>query len=185
MFGKRGLSAVVATVSLILLTSVAMVIIAGYIIPLVRNSLSEGTECTSYRDYFFFEEEFGYNCYKNVTDHWLYAVSVGAASISRDEENNIKGFRLSFITENGDSRTVDVEEGIPAGSKAGEIRKINASLTLLDIPKSGEVRTYVYNSSERFNSVRMAPKLKSERICPITDSMKINRNICDKVLSVV
>lgn len=67
MFGKKGLSAVVATVSLVLLTFAAVVVISSFIIPLVRDNLNEGTECSAYRDYFFFEEEFGYNCYNGTS----------------------------------------------------------------------------------------------------------------------
>ena len=49
---KRGLSNVVSTILLVLLTFSAVVIVAGILIPFVRDSLNEGSECLDYRDYF-------------------------------------------------------------------------------------------------------------------------------------
>jgi hypothetical protein len=179
---KKGLSSVVATVALILLTFAAVATIAGYVVPLVRDGLTEGTECNSLGNYFLFEEEFDYNCFSGSDGDWLYAVSIGVGSSKKN--NEIKALKLSFVNSQGESKVVDIEDGLRAGSEIGQIRRINTSLDLV-IPKSGEVRTYVYRSDEKFESVGVSPVLESRRVCPVSDSTKIDRNICQGVLSAV
>ena len=44
-FGKRGLSEVIATILIILITIVSIGILAAVVIPYVRNNLDEGTSC--------------------------------------------------------------------------------------------------------------------------------------------
>ena len=180
MIRKKGLSSVVATVSLILLTFAAVGIIAEYIIPLVKDNLSDGGECLNYRDYFSFRDELGYNCGKNG----LYSVSVGASPAGGETGKKINGFVLVFIEETGDSSDVEVSIGSSDfGMDEGMIRRVNTSLKL-DVPKSGEVRTYVYNSSKRFISVEIYPKLMSDRLCSLTDSIKIEDVVCANILTV-
>jgi len=181
MLGKKGLSSVISTVSLVLLTIAAVAIIAGYVVPLVKGGLEGGTECNNFRTYFVFEEEFDYNCFSGSDGDWLYAVSVGAGS--SNSEVGTRGLKLSFINDQGESRVVDVEDGLSAGTEIGQVRRINSTL-LLEVPKSGEVRTYVYRSDMKFESVRVSPVLISERVCPVSDTVKIDRNICQGVLSV-
>jgi len=179
---KRGLSAIVATISLVLLTFAAVGIIAGFIIPLVRNNLDSGTECVDYKDYFIFREDLGYNCIKIETTR-LYAISVGAAGVNEETENKISGFKLAFITSAGDSEAVDVKDPFSNyGGDVGMIRRVNITLPL-QIPGSGGARTYVYNSTTVFESVSVAPILKSGRTCGISDSIKFKSVICQKVVT--
>src|SRR3989344_8294511 len=45
MYGKRGVSGVIATILLILLSLVAIGILAGFVIPFVKENLDESTSC--------------------------------------------------------------------------------------------------------------------------------------------
>ena len=172
MFRKKGVSAVVATVSLILLTFGAVVVISTFIVPLVRDGLNEGTECTDFREYYIFVESSEYNCYLEDAPNWLYGVTVGAGSISKDDENEIKGLKLVFVNRAEESNSVDVFANSPdEGSGVGQVRRVDN--LPLEIPASGESRTYVYTSDERIEDVKVIPLLKSGKVCPESDSIRI------------
>jgi len=171
MKDKRGISSIVATVALILLTFSAVVVIAGFIVPFVRDNLTEGSECFPYRDYLTFEEDFGYNCF-NITDgtrsQWI---SVRAGSADEETESRVVGLKLSFITP-GDTSVVDIDE---MGTMTG-VEMLNGDATFL-IPKSGEVRSYIYNRNESFNFVEVFVKLDNGKVCEKSDSIKLD-NLC-------
>lgn len=172
---KKGLSSVVVTISLVLLSIVAVAVIAGFIIPLVRDNLDEGTECFDYRAYFSFEEEFGFNCYREEFGTKLYGVSVRAQTAGSEVEEKVKGFKLVFLKE-GESVPVSVVDD------SGEIRMLNTSKPV-EIPKSGEVRTYVYESTETFDAVEIFPFLESGRVCDRSDSTNV-RSVCESSLDI-
>ena len=84
---KRGLSGVVATALLLLITISAVVIVANFIIPFVNKSL-ESTSCFKFRDYFSFEEGDGFNCHNQES---IYSMSVKTRTDDKDADK-IKGF---------------------------------------------------------------------------------------------
>jgi len=171
MKNKKGISSVVATVSLILLTFAAVVIVAGFVVPFVRDNLDSGSECFPYRDYFTFEEEYGYNCYNITAGEKSQWVSVRTGSIDEEKEKRVIGFKLSFVRQGG-SDVVDIDE---VGS-ANNVMMLNGS-SALTIPKSGEVRTYIYAKNESFSSVEIFPKLEEGKVCAKSDSIKLD-NLC-------
>jgi hypothetical protein len=180
-FNKKGLSAVVATISLVLLTVVAVSIVVGIVLPFVRENLEEGSRCVDYRDYFEFEEEFGFNCYRISGSDYLYGISVGADTVSDAVQKNVAGFKLSFIKE-GNAKVVDVFSENATGSGIGEIRMLNLNLPSIEVPISGEVRTYVYHDTEAFGAVEISPVLKGNRVCEKTDSIRVEGRICESAL---
>ncbi|MFH1425720.1 MAG: hypothetical protein ABIG28_03290 [archaeon] len=173
MYKKKGLSSIVATVSLVLLTFLAVVIVAGFVIPMVREGLKEGIECNDVRDYFVFNEDFGYNCYRTEGENFLYGVSIEAKGVSDEVEENVVGFLLPFTGSEGESIAVEIGSESDWGNGVGKIRSVDVS-SIEEIPESGEVKTYVYNSSEKFESVSVRPKLESGKLCDKSDSIKIN-----------
>jgi len=58
MKGKRGLSPVIAVLLLILITVAAVTLVATFLIPFVKDTLNDSTECVDYKSYFTFEENF-------------------------------------------------------------------------------------------------------------------------------
>ncbi len=171
---KRGLSQVVATVLLILITVAAAVIIAGFIIPWIRGGLNS-TECFNYKDYFTFENDYGYNCYRGYTDlDSTYLISITAKSGLNETQENVVGFGLALIKQ-GDSTVLTVNGGdSPATMGIFMNSDIEAGIEGdLALPKSGEVRTYYYNNSNTFESARVYPILKSGRKCEPSDTVAI------------
>ena len=172
MFYKKGLSSVVATVALILITFAAVAIISSYVVPLVKNNLEKSSECLGLESYFNFEESFNYNCFSNG----LYAISVSAGTTNSE---NLAGFKLAFLESSGETISASVIKNSPDfGFDEGKIRRFNGSLEL-DFPKNGEARTYLYNNSKSFESAEIYPVLKSDRICPKSDSIQIGGIICE------
>ncbi len=186
MIDKKGLSPVVATVALVMITVAAAVFIAGFVVPLVKNSLNEGTECLGYEDYFLFYEEFDYNCYKiensSTGKNYIYALSIEADTVSQEMVDKIRGLRIQFLG-GGENVGIEVVNGTSAGSELGGIRMLNGNLSTLSLPEKGGVKTYVYNSSVKFENIEIYPVLKSERICEQTDEIKIKDIVCDPSIS--
>jgi flagellin-like protein len=180
---KKGLSTIVATILLIMLTVVAVTAIATFVVPFVKNNLYEGTECVDYKDYFSFNEDFDYNCwiYEDPPGIYRYGITVSAESASDDIEAEVKGFSLTFLSETGDSQAIEVYDGGPTGTADGEIRRI-VSTYPLEIPENGGTRTYVYSSSQVFEFVKIYPNLNSGKTCPESDSLRILDETCDSGL---
>ena len=167
MENKRGLSAVVATISLVLLTFIAVAVIASFVVPFVRDNLISGSGCFPYREYYTFEIESGYACYEIVDGgEKEYRISVRGNSLGGEEEALVSGLKLSFI-EGGSTEVVD----IASGSASSGARMLNSGI--IAIPKSGEVRTYAYVSSADFESVEVFPVLTSGRTCDRSDEIEI------------
>ncbi|MFH1290895.1 MAG: archaellin/type IV pilin N-terminal domain-containing protein [Nanoarchaeota archaeon] len=171
---KKGLSPVVATVAVIMLTLVAAGFIAGVVVPLIKNQLNDAKECFGYEEYFTFYEEFEYNCYINISTDWLHGVSIKAKAASGDKVEQVKGFNLQFMG-SGESIAVTVENGTAVRD---EIRMLKLSKTFLEVPKQGEVKTYVYNGTRRFDSVEVFPLLKSGRVCEGTSKIDLRGERC-------
>ncbi len=170
---KRALSPVIATVLLLLLTVSAAIIIAGVVLPFIRGNLDKSTECVDYRSYFTFEEKFEfeddsfrYNCYQGDN---LYGASIRAEG-NEELSEDIGGFKLVFIQKLGDSVSVEVK----SGELVSDIRMLDAVKTELEVPKSGEVKTYVYDSGGKiYDKIEVYPLLKSGRICQISDEIAL------------
>jgi hypothetical protein len=176
---RKGLSTVIATISIILLTVVSVGIIATLVIPLVRDNLEDSTACIPYKDVYYFEEEFGYNCFKPDGNENWYGISIGAEKL--EEENKLIGFDL-FFSKSGESSKVSVREGNPNGNSPGNIRMIDTSNNAnIVVPNSGEVRTYVYitDNTNLYESVDVAPVLEGGRVCEKSDSIKLSTIECN------
>lgn len=170
---KRGVSPVIATVLILLLTVAAVALLAGFVIPFVKKELPKSSECLNYRDYFNFQEvftiqgqEYRYNCHQNGK----YGISIKAVGTDDKLAENVAGFSLAFV-ENGSSERVDVLSGQDANSSEGGIRMLNSSTSKIAVPEQSGVNTYVYNSGKSFYSVEVYPKLKSGRICERGDAI--------------
>tara|TARA_Y100000310_G_scaffold340182_2_gene435086 strand:- start:4909 stop:5397 length:489 start_codon:yes stop_codon:yes gene_type:complete len=154
MIKKRGLSPVVATVLLILLTIAAITLISSIIVPFVQTNLEESTECLAHVNYVEFDNTFSLNCYSG-NRHGL-SVKVLEEEVERVEfvfkkEGESKRVGLSDLTMYSDG---------------------SAAIT----PGKGEVRTYVYDAAIRYSKVEVYPVIEGE-VCTRLDS--IEYVICD------
>jgi hypothetical protein len=187
---KRGISTVIATVLLIFLTLVAVGLVSSIVVPLVKGWLYDSSKCIDYRDYFYFETKYGYNCINySGTGNKLYALSVGAkVSGSNDDEKvaeiaeNIEGFRL--VLYNGSMPEIlDVNNGSGVSTNVGGIKMIKNAEPKLLVPRPGEVRTYIHAREDFVDKAEVYVKLKNDELCEEkTDS--INLDIpCDPTLA--
>lgn len=177
---KKGVSTVIATVMIIAITIVSVVLLAGFIVPFVRDNLQRGTECVPYQTYFQFEEKFEfnkstykYNCYDSSKG--LHGASVRAVQdVNGPLSENLEGFNLIFIENDGTTESIRVRDGENADSTFGGIRMLDKTEAFLEVAKIGQVRTYVYNVStnKQFKSIEIYPVLKSGRVCEKTDAIE-------------
>ncbi len=178
MIKKRGISPVIATVLLIVLTISAIVLIAQFLIPFIRDNLKKSSECVPYQDHFNFEEKFDtpqgevrYNCYDSKG---LYGASVRASTLNNASDNTVVGFDLIFIREDS-SIIASARSGANTDSEEGGIRMLRIATTNIRIPSQGEVQTYVVNGSseEIYTRAEIYPVLKNNRVCERSDSITL------------
>ena len=163
---KKGLSPIIATVLLILLTVSAAVFISKFIYDFVKEKMDK-TDCYDYTDYFKFDSEFGYNCYVFNDLNYSYKLSLTAKNVRPEAEEKVKGFGLRFYKE-GDSKVVKVDEG----QLPGEIKMLSNSSASISIPKRGETRSYNYSDSNKYASAKVYAILKS-RECEAVEEASI------------
>lgn len=170
LFSKRGLSNIVATLLLVFLTVVAITVVASFVVPLVRDGLG-GTDCFTYRDYYVFEEEFGYSCHTGD----LYAVSVRNAGSAGENLTLPEGFVLVYGNE--DERQ---SHQIINGASVDAVTMLDTSISSFAIPRQGEVRTYVYDAAaagEFSGAIEYAEVhvlLAEDEVCDVSDRISIN-----------
>jgi len=164
MKGKNGVSSVVATVLLVLLTITTITVLASFIIPFVKERLS-GTDCIKYRENFMLEEKIvglNYNCFKDGKQ----GVTVKTKSEVNESLEDLGGFFVT-ITNNEGSESYRVYKNGSGfdGEVLGE--------TTFYYPKGGETITYLFNSAEKRDFVKISPILTNGEVCEESDSIEI------------
>ncbi len=176
-FGKKGVSPIIATVLIILITISAAAIIAGFVVPFVKKNLNESTECLDFKGYFEFEEkitfegeDFQYNCFVEETDKNKYGFSILSKKTDEIKLNNLEGFNLVLYKENGESKVLDIREG----KEKEKVSVLDYEEGDLSIPKQGELITYVYETEEKIEFKRMEiyPVIKG-KTCEKSDEIRI------------
>ena len=157
---KKGLSPVITTILLILLSVTAVIIIAGVIIPFVKDSLYGEKECFEASDQLTIDTENGYAC--NTTDINGNRVDI---TIKRGQkEVEITGIKIS-ISGGGKTKPYDV-----MGS---------SDVTMFDdsdkeIPGTGEALTYsIKTDLIEFESAEVYPVTACGKTCDMTDRAEI------------
>jgi flagellin-like protein len=100
---KRGISAVVATVLIILITVAAVTIIWAAIIPMIKNQLEEGTVCLDATTALMVENK-GFTCFDGAN------VKVQVSHGSKDV--GLSGIQF-LISEAGDTTSEEVTTNLP------------------------------------------------------------------------
>ena len=174
-FGKKGVSPIIATVLIILITIAAAAIIAGFVVPFVKKNLNESTECLDFEGYYEFKEkmtfegeELQYNCFDVTLKE--YGFSILSKKVDGEKIKGLEGFNLVLYKENKESIVLDIREG-----------KIKERVSILDddeeilsIPKQGELITYIYDSNEQaeFKIMEIYPIIKG-KTCEKSDEIEI------------
>jgi flagellin-like protein len=126
---KRGLSGVVVTALLILITISAIGIIAGFLIPFVRENLEE-TNCFEYRDYFEFDESFNLGCFHEKGSNKNYLVTIRPKT--GVESDKINGMVLRFI-----NQSIAEKVDVVSGELEGAMKMVDPNIGKLEIPENG------------------------------------------------
>lgn len=182
---RRGLSEVIATMLIVLLSVAMIAVIAKFVVPFVKNSLNKSSECLKYRESYKFQEvfysdnaELRYNCY---TDSLVGFSIKGDASM--ENESELSGFDL-VLFEEGSSKKISVRQGL---TKTSELRMLNQNQNNIQIPLRGEVRTYVHEKQTgegQYSYMEVYPVLSSGRVCEASDNIKLRDCLSSVTLSV-
>ena len=153
---KRGVSPVVATMLLLVLTIVLASVIFAFVIPFVQEQLGNSKACLAVIDGVEFPDS-KFNCYVASTAETGFSFKV--------KSPDVKGVRISFIDDAGNS---DVKD-FPYEDDDIRFRTIEGSygLALDDFPESGGQRTYVTNKI--YSKSEIAPITESGDICAVAD----------------
>tara|TARA_Y100000310_G_C20636460_1_gene791425 strand:- start:251 stop:835 length:585 start_codon:yes stop_codon:yes gene_type:complete len=183
MINKKGLSAVIATLLILMLTVVIVVILSAVAIPFVRDNLYSSTECVEFNDAFKFDEDQPFNCFTPDGSN-LLSIST---TLNNDTYSKIRGFSLVF-SGSGSSQSFQFKKGEDPGGALGMLDQdtsgndcINQNPDYInsEFPGRGELRTYIYLSgAEKFNKAEIGPtifseKTQKERSCEAVDSIKL------------
>lgn len=163
---KRGLSTIIATILLILLSVAAVAIIAGFLIPFIKNQLERSSECINVQDRFSFDEN-GDNC-KSPNG---IIFSVRAEGI-KEEAEKIAGFNLIIAGEES-GKSIEIRAG-----NSAVVRMRNGS-SIIRIPNSGEMFSYNYTDADalKYKNAELKTALNSGRVCEKV-SDKITLEVC-------
>jgi len=102
---KKGISTVVATVLIILLTVAAVAIVWATIIPMIKGQLSKGTLCLTANSQVSIKNE-GYTCWNETANK--VNVQIGQGS----KDSKLVGVQI-LIHENGGTSSKDITTGLP------------------------------------------------------------------------
>lgn len=174
MFSKRGVSPIIATVLLVILTLVAVGILAAFVIPFVNDSFKNSKECFDVLDKVKFDGDSLYNCYSyNVSGQ-----REGRTGFSvRMDTAEALAFKVTF-TSAGRGNTYTIENA----TVSSEIRMLNNEFGLpLEVPLKGGVRTYVINGT--YQRVELAPVLKSGDVCDTRASVVVGECASPEIIA--
>jgi len=163
MNDKKGISAIVATVLIILITVAAVTIIWAAIIPLINNQLDKGTICVDAVSQVSLSDK-GYTC-SNVD-----ATTGANKNVSIQIKHGARDFDLAdiqvTISSGGDSTSFKLSDATTTISPSGAIT----------FPGSNEEKVYVLDTSGitgEIDSVSIAPIVRvgnSEETCDISST---------------
>jgi flagellin-like protein len=191
---KKGVSDVVTTVLIIMLTIAAIGVIAGFVVPFVKNSLQKSTECADYKGFYTFDESlsFNSNCYSGST--YVFSIKAISAEVggstfvvgkgvnatnysvapNKKLIENVDRIKLILTRADGTTKSADIindsKSGIGGVSMYGNMDNIV-------LPGPGGIVTYNYTSTDAFARAEVYPVLKSGRICAdVRESINIKKS---------
>lgn len=133
MLKKRGVSELLSTVLLLLLTITAGSVVYAFVSPMIRNSIAESQLCSAVEISVLSE---GSTCYNSSSKEVLAEIGIGEKAV-------ISGIVIQIFGENTGSATV--RNATPA--LLVREPKINYNSNLITLPGQNEARTYILNSS--------------------------------------
>jgi len=118
MRGKKGVSGVIAVVLLLLLTIVAIGVIAGVLIPFVKDNLNESSRCNDVLTGITIIPD--KSCYKIIEDETTVTIGFG--------DVDPEGIYIVYEDDSGTTQRVDYLEGDLPSSGGGQKSYIQAGV---------------------------------------------------------
>jgi len=166
---KKGVSPVIATVLLLVLTIVAISILAVFIIPFVKNSLGSSKGCFDVLGDIKFDAEGRYNCHAQSTSP-LGTLRTGFSV--RIDSDEIVGFSLTLFQQ-GSANSFRIENGTTDPDVVSVLRMLTADFNKpLIVPIKGGVRTYVAKGA--FERAEVNPILSNGKTCDAQETIVLN-----------
>lgn len=159
---RKGVSPVIATVLLLVLTIVIAGVLFSVVLPFVNDKLGKSKECLDALDGVEFPQS-KFNCYAS-------SGSTGETGFSiKINKDDISAVKLSLIDENDNSDVYEIREG----TTNQNIRMVGSSgqyNEALSFPSSGGQRTYV--TSKIYRKAEISAMTKSGEICSVSDTVE-------------
>ena len=176
---KGGVSAVIATVLLIMITVVSAGLIFSFVIPFVNQQTEEASDCFAV----FGGLEFGdtaYNCYVEAGgcgpggDYTCFNRTGFSVSITKE---GVVGLMVALVS-GGSSDVFDIEEG----STIGALEMLDELITTFEVPQSGGMRTYVADAV--YETGKVSAILENGKVCEAADTIIFRECIGDYAVDV-
>ena len=158
---RRGISPVVASVLLLIITVTAAALIMSFVLPFIKGELNDGGSCLEVLEGIEFGES-EFNCFDSTIDKTGFSVK-----INKDE---VDGFRISLVDSSGSSIVHSVDSD-NKGTVISGLRMVgSAPGGYIDLPDIGGQRSYVATSGA-YERAEIAPVLKGGDVCNVADSI--------------
>jgi flagellin-like protein len=160
MFQKRGISPVIATVLLLLLTLVIAGILTYYVLPFVNNTLKGSGECFELLNTIELEQN-KYSCYYVPGGSSTQARTAFTLRVDYAQSIDLKVIAYKPRRTSGESFVLKNGVDYPSGT---DVRMLDKGWSdPLDIPSNGMIRTYVLVGA--YEKIEVNPILKSGKVC--------------------
>ena len=170
---RKGVSPVIATVLLLVLTIVIGWIIFSVVIPFVKDSLGDSKACLDVFEGVEFPES-KFNCYNSTT---LTSSTYNTGFSVKVKKEGVVGFRVALIGSTGSSDVVDIKPNMD-GDVSG-LRMVGGSSDI-EFPSVGGQRSYVVDN--KYEKAEISPITKSGEICAVADKIDFTNCYRDVVL---
>ncbi len=156
---KRGVSPIIATVLLLVLTVGLASIIFAFVIPFVQEQLGSSKACLKVLDGVeFVDSEF--NCY-------IVGATITETGVSiKVKKSEVTSVKVSFIDKEGNSEVKNINNSF-ADSGMRVIGVSGWNLLISDFPSAGEQRTYILN--KEYSRAEISAVTESGNICAVAD----------------
>jgi flagellin-like protein len=170
---KRGLSEVVSTVLLILLTVAAAVIVSSFSIKFVMDYISKG-DCIKYAQMVEIINNPEYTCYNSTSGNENMRIQIGIKDLESKYYDKLIGFKV-ILYNNGVSNSYDITNGTGGSGNVRMIRD-NAS-EIITIPGIASEKTYIITGiTSKPNSTIVYPVLKDKSCAEAKSELNIIDN---------
>ncbi len=166
---RKGISSLIATVLMILVTIATVGIVIQAIMPIIKGNIEIAEKCDTVK--LIIEDAYGFTCYDNSTNSIAVAISRGS------EDIEIQGFELKFSNSMGESKVIEVRKG-----------EVYSFIDKSEMPELNSETVYTLNLSainmSGITGIGVAPIIaigKTSEICKI-ETAGISVKFCSEQL---